>query len=235
MDDRNNTIAGWVLFAGIVGLGGWIISGELFHGESPEKAGWELAGGEEGAEGGEAAQPVEFYLAQADVAKGADVFKKCTACHTVAQGGANGLGPNLWATMGKPHGHVAGFAYSDALKGIPGVWDWKAMDEWLTSPRKYAPGTKMTFAGLGNPQDRANLIAYLNSNGTNLPLPAAPTAAPAAEGGDQAAAEAEGDGAQKAGDQPILNEQQAVAGGPKNIGGEGAAKMTGTKPTIKPN
>jgi cytochrome c len=234
MDDRNNTIAGWVLFAGIVGLGSWIVSGEIYRGESPEKAGWQLAGGEEGDESGEAAQPVEFYLAQADVAKGADVFKKCTACHTVAQGGANGLGPNLWAVMGKPHGAHPGFAFSDALKGVPGVWDWKAMDAWLTSPRKYAPGTKMTFAGLGNPQERANLIAYLNSNGTNLPLPAAPAAAPAAEG-DKAAAEAEGDGAQKAGDQPVLNEQQAVEGGPKNVGGEGAPKLTGTEPTIKPN
>ncbi len=232
MDDRNNTIAGWVLFAGIVGLGGWIISGEKFRTEAPEKAGWELAGGEEIGGAGEAAKPVEFYLAQADVAKGADVFKKCTACHTIAQGGANGLGPNLWATLGKPHGHVAGFAYSDALKSVPGVWDWKSMDEWLTSPRKYAAGTKMTFAGLGNPQDRANLIAYLNSNGTNLPLPAAPAEAPAAEG-DKAAAEAAGDGAQKAGNQPVLNEQQAVEGGPKNIGGEGAAKMTGTEPTVK--
>ena len=105
----------------------------------------------------------------------------------IEQGGANGLGPNLWATMGKPHGHVAGFAYSDALKAVPGVWDWQGMDKWLTSPRAYAPGTKMTFAGLGNPQDRANLIAYMNSMGTNLPLPAAPAATPAE--GDKAAAE----------------------------------------------
>lgn len=232
MDDRNNTIAGWVLFAGIVGLGGWIISGERFHTEAPEKAGWELAGGEESGGAAEAAKPVEFYLAQADAAKGAEVFKKCTACHTIAQGGPNGLGPNLWGAIGKPHGHVPGFAYSDALKGVPGVWDWKSMDEWLTSPRKYAPGTKMTFAGLGNPQDRANLIAYLNSNGTNLPLPAAPAEAPAAES-DKAAAEAAGDGAQKAGDQPVLNEQQAVEGGPKNVGGEGASKLTGTNPTVK--
>ncbi len=182
MDDRNNTIAGWVLGAGIVALGAWLVTGEVFKGESHAKGGWELADAEGGEGGGEAEQPVEFYLAQADVAKGADVFKKCTACHTIEQGGANGLGPNLWATMGKPHGHVAGFAYSDALKSVPGVWDWKGMDEWLTSPRAYAPGTKMTFAGLGNPQDRANLIVYLNSMGSNLPLPAAPAAAAPAEG-----------------------------------------------------
>jgi cytochrome c len=182
MDDRNNTIAGWVLFAGIVGLGAWVVSGEVFRVHAPEKAGWQLAGADEGEGGGEAAQPIEFYLATADAAKGADVFKKCTACHTINQGGANGLGPNLYGVMGKAHGVHPGFAFSDALKAVPGVWDWKAMDEWLTSPRKYAPGTKMTFAGLGNPQDRANLLMYLNANGSNLPVPPPPAAAPAAEG-----------------------------------------------------
>lgn len=213
MDDRNNTIAGWVLGAGIVALGAWLVTGEAFKGDSHAKGGWELADAEASAGGGEAAQPVEFYLAQADVAKGAEVFKKCVACHTIEQGGANGLGPNLWATMGKPHGHVAGFAYSDALKAVPGVWDWQGMDKWLTSPRAYAPGTKMTFAGLGNPQDRANLIAYMNSMGTNLPLPAAPAATPAE--GDKAAAEADSaaGGAEKADDSPVLNDAETVRGG----------------------
>ena len=112
--------------------------------------------------------------ASADPAKGADVFKKCQACHTVEQGQANGLGPNLYATMGKAHGHVPGFAYSEALKGVPGVWDWNAMSEWLANPKKYAPGTKMTFAGLSKPEDRANLMVYLNSQGSSLPLPPQP-------------------------------------------------------------
>jgi cytochrome c len=132
--------------------------------------------------------PIATLLATADVAKGEAVFKKCAACHTIAQGGANGIGPNLWASMGKPHGHVAGFAYSDALKSVPGNWDWEGMDKWLANPKKYAPGTKMTFAGLGNPEERANLILYLNAQGSNLPLPAPPAAeAPAA---DAAAADA---------------------------------------------
>ena len=65
-------------------------------------------------------------------------------------------------------------------------------DLWLTSPREFAPGTKMTFAGLGNPQDRANLIAWLNTQGSNLPLPAA-DAAPAAEGGNAAGNDAAGE------------------------------------------
>lgn len=233
MNDRNNTIAGWVLFAGIIGLGAWVVTGETFRSEAPEKGGWALADAE-GEAGGEAAKPIEFYLATADAAKGEQVFKKCAACHTINAGGANGLGPNLYGVMGKPHGAHPGFAFSDALKSVPGTWDWTAMDAWLTSPRKYAPGTKMTFAGLGNPEERANLLLYLNAQGSNLPVPP-PPAKDAAAAGDKAAAEAEGAGAQKAGDQPVLNEQQAVEGGPKNVGGEGAAKLTGTDPTVNKN
>ena len=180
MDDRSNTIAGWVLAGGIVALGLSIGSGMYFHGEAPEKEGFAVVAEETGAAGGVAAVPIATLLATADIAKGEAVFKKCTACHSIAQGGANGIGPNLWATMGKPHGHVAGFAYSDALKSIPGTWDWEGMDKWLANPKKYAPGTKMTFAGLGNPEERANLILYLNAQGSNLPLPAPPAADPAA-------------------------------------------------------
>ncbi len=198
MDDRKNTTAGWLLFAGIVSLGAWIVTGEHYAGEEVEKGGYALPGGEEGgAAAGEAAKPVEFYLAQADVAKGEAVFKKCAACHVDVQGGANGIGPNLWAVVGGPIGkHAPGFAYSAALSGIGGNWDFKSLDHWLASPRAMAPGTKMTFAGLGDPQDRANVIAYLNSKGSNLPLPAAPAeAAPAAAGapaGDNATAPADG-------------------------------------------
>lgn len=185
MDDRFNTMAGWALFAGIIALGGGIVSGKLFHSERPEKMGYAIEGVEAEGEGAAEGPSLNTLLAQADVSAGEKVFSKCAACHTVNQGGANGIGPNLYATVGKPHGHVAGFAYSDALKGVPGNWDFAALDKWLKSPRDYAPGTKMTFAGLGNPVDRANLIAWLNTQGSNLPLPAAD--APAAAEGDAAA------------------------------------------------
>lgn len=190
MDDRFNTIAGWALAGGIAALGLSIVSGMVFHSERPEKMGYVIEGVEASSEGGAAAvAPIATRLAAADVAKGEQVFKQCTACHTINAGGASGIGPNLYASVGKAHGHVPGFAYSDALKGVPGTWTFDALDAWLTSPRKYAPGTKMTFAGIANPQDRANVIAYLNSQGSNLPLPAAPAAGeePAA---DNAAAEA---------------------------------------------
>ena len=192
MDDRSNTIAGWVLAGGIVALGLSIVSGMYFHGEAPEKEGFAVAAEAGGEAGGAAAVPIATLLATADVAKGEAVFKKCAACHTIAQGGPNGIGPNLWASMGKPHGHVAGFSYSDALKSVPGNWDFEGMDKWLANPKKYAPGTKMTFAGLGNPEERANLIAYLNAQGSNLPLPTPPAAdaAAAAPAADAATGEA---------------------------------------------
>jgi cytochrome c len=189
MDDRFNTIAGWALAGGIAALGLSIVSGMVFHSERPEKMGYAIEGVEESGEGGAVAvAPIAVRLAAADVAKGADVFKQCTACHTINSGGASGIGPNLFGAVGKVHGHVPGFAYSDALKAVPGNWTFDALDAWLTSPRKYAPGTKMTFAGLSNPQDRANVIAYLNSQGSNLPFPAAPAAGeePAADNAAEA-------------------------------------------------
>ena len=177
MGDRFNTVAGWALFAGIIALGGAIVSSKYFEAERPEKMGYAIEGVE--AEGGDSGPSLNTLLASADVAAGEKVFAKCAACHTVNQGGANGIGPNLWGTVGEAIAvGKAGFAFSDALKSKGGEWTFDNLDHWLKSPREFAPGTKMTFAGLGNPADRANLIAWLNTQGSNLPLPA-PDAAPA--------------------------------------------------------
>ena len=191
MDNRTNTIAGWVLAGCGAALGLSIVGGMIFHDGPPEKFGFPIEAAEETGGAGAAEVPIATLLATADVAKGAEVFKKCAACHTITQGGPNGIGPNLYATMGEAIAQgKAGFAFSDALKSKGGKWDFEQMSAWLTSPRKFAPGTKMTFAGIGNGQDRANVIAYLNAQGSNLPLPAAPAAgaaptpgpAPASEG-----------------------------------------------------
>ena len=189
MDDRNNTIMGWVLGAGIVALGLGSLTGHLWAGHEPERPGYAVEGAEADAGGGPAAVPIAVLMQTADVAAGEQVFKKCAACHTIASGGANGIGPNLWATMGKPLASHAGFAYSDALKAVGGTWTFEQMDAWLASPRRFADGTKMSFAGLSDPMDRANLIAYLNAQGSNLPLPAAPAAAAPADGAAAPAAE----------------------------------------------
>lgn len=188
MDIRTNMIAGWTLAASGAALGLAIIGSMVYGGERPEKMGYAIEGVEAEGEGGAEAQvPIATLLATADPAKGADVFKKCSACHTINAGGASGIGPNLHGIMGQPIAGKAGFGYSDALKGVGGAWDWEKMSAWLLSPRKFAPGTKMTFAGISNGQDRANVLAYLNQQGSNLPLPAAPP--PGAEASPTGAAD----------------------------------------------
>ena len=212
MLDRQNTINGWVLFAGVVALGSSILAGEVFKTERPEKMGYPIEGVEvEGEGGGEAEQPIAFYLATADAAKGEAVFKKCAACHNADPGGANALGPALFGTMGKGIAGHPGFAYSDALKGVGGTWDWDNMSNWLANPKKFAPGTKMTFAGLSNPQDRADLMLWLNGKGGTLTVPP-PPAATAESAGDKAAAEADDAGAQKAENEPVLNTVEDTRG-----------------------
>lgn len=191
MDDRFNTIAGWTLFAGIVGLGLSTISSHYFSADKPhrpETMGYAIEGVVEEGEGA-ADVPIATLLASADVAKGEAAFAKCASCHTVNSGGANGIGPNLHGVLGEGIGTGAGgFAFSDALKSKGGNWTFENMDAWLKSPKAFAPGTKMTFAGLSKPEDRANLIAYLNAQGSNLPLPAAPAAGEAPTAGEAAPA-----------------------------------------------
>jgi cytochrome c len=199
MEDRFNTIAGWTLFAGIVALGLSSVSGKIFHAdkpERPEKMGYEIAGVVRSGGGGAVEVPIETLLAKADPAKGEAVFKKCASCHTINSGGANGIGPNLFGVLGKPLGkHAAGFAYSPDLAAKGGNWDFSTLNTWLKNPKAMVAGTKMTFAGLDSGEDRANIMAYINTQGSNLPLPAAPAEATPA---DAAAKPAEGAPAQAA-------------------------------------
>jgi cytochrome c len=92
---------------------------------------------------------------------GEAVFNRCAACHAVKLGAPNGVGPNLHNVVGRKVAAVAGYTYSTALKSKAGVWDKAALDSFLTSPVKYAPGTKMAFAGLAKPEERAAVIDYL--------------------------------------------------------------------------
>ena len=190
MDDRFNTIAGWALFSAIVAFGASSVSSHYFQADKthrPHKMGYEIEGVVSSEGGAAAEEPIEALLAKADPAKGEGVFKKCTSCHTINAGGANGIGPNLHGVVGEPIGApTGGFAFSDALKSHGGTWDWKNLSDWLHNPKKFAPGTKMTFAGLSSGEDRANLIAYLNTQGPNLPLPTAPAAGAEAASADAA-------------------------------------------------
>lgn len=172
MDDRFNTIAGWVLFAGIIALGLSSITSKVFYTERPEKLGYPVEVADTGGGVAEMTMAAALNMEETTVEKGEAVFAKCTACHTVNSGGANGIGPNLYGIMGKNIGSGApGFAYSEALKSKGGTWTWEAMSEWLKNPRGFANGTKMSFAGLGKIEDRAAVALYMNSQGSNLPVP----------------------------------------------------------------
>ena len=211
MTDRFNTIAGWTLFAGIVALGLSSLSSRIFHAdnpEAPEQPGYFIEGAEE--EGGaESGPPLALLLAQGSADAGEGVFAKCTACHSIDQGGANGIGPNLWGIVGQPIGaHAAGFAYSSALAEKGGEWTYEVMDEWLASPRAFAPGTKMSFAGLSSPEDRANVILYMREHGGGPPLPA-PPAEEAVEG--EAGVDAPGEGPGQVDGQEIQDAEAAGA------------------------
>jgi cytochrome c len=100
-------------------------------------------------------------IASADPKAGEKVAAKCKACHDFTKGGPNKVGPNLWGVVGGPSAHKEDFTYDDAIKNLKLTWDFANLDKYLTSPKKFAPGTKMAFPGLPKAQDRANLLRWL--------------------------------------------------------------------------
>ncbi len=117
-------------------------------------------------------QDALVLLAKADPKQGAKAFNKCKACHTPDKGGKNRVGPNLWDTIGNDKAATKGFNYSNALKSKGGKWTYKELDAFITSPRNFAKGTKMTFAGIRKATERAALLVYLRSlSDSPKPLP----------------------------------------------------------------
>jgi cytochrome c len=134
--------------------------------------------------------PLPELLAKADPQAGADSAKKCQSCHDFTEGGPNKTGPNLYNIVGQKIADVPGYSFSDALKAHASeTWTYDNLNKWLTSPKAFAPGTKMTFVGIPDDSERANVIAYLRSLSHNpVPLPAATAAAaPAGQPGAPAA------------------------------------------------
>ncbi len=118
-------------------------------------------------------QPIAVSLASADAARGERFFRaRCAACHTIEAGGPDGIGPNLHGVIGAPVAARPGYAASDALRRQGGRWDWDKASRFLRSPRGFAPGTRMAFAGVTDAQDRADLLLYMNEQGGSLPAPA---------------------------------------------------------------
>lgn len=96
-----------------------------------------------------------------DLANGKKVFAVCKSCHTLIPGGANMTGPNLHGMFGRKVGAAEGYKYSDAVLASTFTWDAEHLDQWLTSPKTFMPGTKMTFLGVKDAKDRVDLISYL--------------------------------------------------------------------------
>lgn len=184
-----NKLLGGLLGAVFVVFSISLASDAIFSSPAPETAGYAIAAAEpeEGAAGPAKpeVEPIAVRLASVDIAKGETLFGRCTACHTVESGGANKVGPNLWDIVNRPVASHEGFAYSGAMKefseGGTVVWDYDHLDHFIASPKGLVRGTAMGFAGLKNPQDRADIIAYLHTMSDNpAPLPEVETDAAAA-------------------------------------------------------
>jgi len=186
-----NKVAGAVLATGLVIFGLGDLSNIVFKYQAPAKMGYAVTPTIEGGGAG-AAAPVELpidwgtELPKADVAAGKQVATKCQSCHNLDQGGPNMTGPNLWGVLGRQPGTHPGFAYSDGMKAFGAkqpIWDFEHINAFITGPQAYIDGTKMTFVGLKQRQDRINVIAYLHTLGSNLPIPAPKPAAAAPASG----------------------------------------------------
>ena len=115
---------------------------------------------------------ISQLLALGDLAHGEKVFKKCSACHMIASGGKNMIGPNLWNVIGRTAGSVGDYSYSKAMVAYAKEWTYEEMNSYLIKPQAYIKGTKMAFAGLRKEKDRASVIIYMNSKSDNpKPLP----------------------------------------------------------------
>lgn len=112
--------------------------------------------------------PLSTLLAEASLDRGKRVFNKCKACHTISDGGKNGVGPNLWNIVNASPAAKSGFKYSSAMAKLGDKpWNYDNLNAFLTKPKAYAKGTKMTFVGLKKPTDRANVILFLRSLSAN--------------------------------------------------------------------
>ncbi len=181
-----NKVAGGVLGTLLATMGLGLVAGWLYEPAAPAKPGYDLpmAAAETGGTGDSKtaapAKPLPVLLASANVEKGASLAKACGACHNFEKGAGAKIGPPLWGVVDRPVGSVSGFGYSEAIKGKGGDWSLENINAFITSPKGYAPGTKMTYAGESDPQKRADILDYLHTLSDNpKPLPAVTETAPA--------------------------------------------------------
>jgi cytochrome c len=181
---NTNKIAAAILVAGLIGMVTGKVTEFLYFGgpthpgaHHEEKRGYSIEVTEAPADGGAAAPQeapdITGLYATADVKAGGEYFaKKCSVCHNIEKGGANKVGPHLWGVINRPVGSVSDFGYSTAMKAYGGKWTFEEMNKFQWNPKKTMPGTIMAYGGNKKDQERANLIAYLNSQSDSpAPLP----------------------------------------------------------------
>jgi len=172
-----NKIIVSIILAVILVLGINKITDVIFHVEKPEKSAYQIASTSTttttettSASSSSGSGEIMALLASASVADGEKVFKKCAACHSIAKGGGNKIGPALWGVLGRQAGSVSDYKYSKAMAAHGKTWSFEEMNSFLIKPRDWIKGTKMSFAGLKSKNDRVAVILYMNEK-TDSPLP----------------------------------------------------------------
>ena len=173
-----NKIIGAILMTALIVIGINKLSDVIFYVDKPKESAYKVEGVElassssqETAKVKEVVQlDIKEILAMGDLAHGEKIFKKCSACHIVAKGGKNKIGPALYGIVGKASAISEGYSYSKALKAHGKNWSFEELNAYLLKPQAHIKGTKMAFAGLRKNKDRASVILYLNSQ-SDSPIP----------------------------------------------------------------
>ena len=174
-----NKIIAAVLMVALLVIGIGKLSDVIFHVEKPKTPGYAVdidqavvTSSQSSSETTEEKIDMSALMAMGDLSTGEKVFKKCSACHSIAKGGKNNIGPALYNVVGRKVGAISDYKYSKALSGYGKEWSFEELNGYLIRPAKWIKGTKMAFAGLRKEKDRASVILYLNKNSDNpLPLP----------------------------------------------------------------
>jgi len=173
-----NKIVAAVLLVALLVIGIGKLSNVIFYVEKPEKPGYAVEVQQAStsttatATAEDKTVDIAALMALGDVNAGEKIFKKCAACHSINQGGANKIGPALYNVVGRKIGGVADYKYSKAFVEYGKEWNFEELNGFLIKPSKWIKGTKMAYAGLRKEEDRASVIKYLNQNSDSpLPLP----------------------------------------------------------------
>ena len=174
-----NKIIAAVLLTALIIIGIGKFTDILFHVEKPKESAYKIEGLEIVSASNSSSKKetkvlevvdIKALLAMGDLGHGEKVFKKCSACHMIASGGKNMIGPNLWSVIGRTAGSVNDYKYSKAMIAYGKEWTFEEMNSYLIKPQAYVKGTKMAFAGLRKEKDRASVILFMNSK-SNSPKP----------------------------------------------------------------